>query len=76
MLYLDAEIYEQIWVVLAILIVLGTLIVPVINIITKSKFDEKKRSKYQELDDLKKLLDTSAITSEEYEKEKNSILND
>ena len=40
-LYLDIEIYWEIWAVLTILIVLGTLITPIVNIITKSENKQK-----------------------------------
>ena len=40
-LYLDVEIYWEIWAVLTILIVLGTLITPIVNIIAKSENKQK-----------------------------------
>lgn len=65
----------QIVTILGILIALGTLIVPVLS--KKTKYDAQNivDNKYEQLEQLKKLLDSNAITEEEYNTEKNKILN-
>lgn len=64
--------------IIAILIVLGTIATPLLNKlnnnynITKPNLMEDK---YKRLEQIKSLLDSNAITQEEYEIEKNKILN-
>lgn len=64
--------------IIEILIVLGTIVTPLLNKLnnksTLVRFDLKE-DKYKKLEQIKLLLDTNAITQEEYEIEKNKILN-
>ncbi len=78
-IYTEIELYWKIQMVIAILIVLGTIVTPLLNKLnskTEQKVESVNDNKYLKLDQLKKLLDDKAITQEEYENEKNKILND
>ena len=64
--------------IIAILIVLGTIVTPLLNkLYSKDNTSNKSINddKYLKLDQLKRLLDNNAITQEEYENEKHKILN-
>ena len=76
------EIYANIimnWkllVILGILIALGTIVTPLMNKLSKpSVRPVEPQDKYKQLEQLKALLDSKAITEYEYEVEKNKILN-
>ena len=68
---LDIEVSGKLLSILAILILLGTIILPLMNKLNNKSIDNDK---YNKIEQLKKLLDDKAITKEEYEKEKNKIL--
>lgn len=71
--------------ILSILIALGTIVTPIVNKLIKSNNDTPTENnninninnddKYTKLAQLKQLLDSNAITEEEYNNEKNKILN-
>ena len=67
---LDIEVSGKLLSILAILILLGTIILPLMNKVSNNTQEDK----YNKIEQLKKLLDDKAITEEEYEKEKNKIL--
>lgn len=64
----DIEVSGKLISIIAILILLGTITLPLM-----SKLNNKS-DKYSQLEQLKKLLDNNTITEEEYLKEKNKIL--
>ncbi len=61
--------------VACILVALGTLITPLMHMSTKLGTTKVKGNNYQQLEQLKSLLDSGAITQEEYNKEKEKLLN-
>ena len=64
-------------IIIGILVILGTIITPLLNILNKKKEQPKEEDdKYKKLEQLKNLLDTNAITQEEYDVEKNKLLNE
>ena len=71
----DLNMWWQLYAILLILIVAGTITTPLMNF---SKKDNKQiePDKYTKLEQLKKLLDTNAISEEEYITEKEKILNE
>ena len=76
-IYAEIAINWKVFVVFGILVVLGTIVTPLMN-----KLDTKpsvkpnnEADKYKKIEQLKALLDSNAITQEEYETEKNKILN-
>ena len=77
MIIFEVEINWQLITVLAILIVLGTIVTPIMNKLNKgnSSKPSNNNDKYEQLEKLKKLLDSNAITEEEYKTEKDKILN-
>ena len=72
MIYFEIKISWKIIAILGILIVLGTIITPLINKLSVEKINHY--NKYDQLAQIKKLLDDDAITKEEYEEEKKKIL--
>ena len=69
----DSSIAWQIYAILIILIALGTIVTPIIYRLNKN---DSKINKYTKLSQLKSLLDDKAITIEEYDSEKEKILNE
>jgi len=67
----DIEVSGKVLSIIAILILLGTIILPLMNKLNNKTTEEDK---YKKIEQLKKLLDDKAITEDEYEKEKNKIL--
>jgi len=65
----DIEVSGKLLSVIDILILLGTIVLPLMN-----KINNKIEDKYKKIEQLKKLLDDKAITKKEYEEEKNKIL--
>ena len=77
-IFVETEINWKLLSILAILMVLGTIVTPLLdklNSRTNSTNSHTNDDKYLKLEQLKKLLDDNAITQEEYETEKNKILN-
>lgn len=78
MIFLNFEIEWKLLVIIAILIVLGTIVTPLLNKLNNkanvAKIDLME-DKYKKLEQIKSLLDSNAITQEEYEIEKDKILN-
>ncbi len=77
-IFVETEINWKLLSILAILMVLGTIVTPLLdklNSRTNSSNSHTNDDKYLKLEQLKKLLDDNAITQEEYETEKNKILN-
>ena len=72
----DLNISWKVITVIGILVILGTIITPLLNILNKKKEQPKEEDKYKKLEQLKNLLDTNAITQEEYDVEKNKLLNE
>lgn len=76
LIYTEFELPFQVLVILGIIIALGTIIVPILNKTTNySKNTILSDDKYKKISELKSLLDNKAISLEEYEVEKNKILN-
>lgn len=76
-IFSEATIEDKVISVLAILIALGTIVVPIMNKISKKDNHKiKNDDKYEKLEKLKKLLDDNVITEEEYNKEKSKILDE
>lgn len=79
LIFLKVEISWKLLSVITILIVLGTIVTPLLNklkkktIIIESNLEDD--DKYKKIEQLKLLLDCKAITLDEYEREKNKILN-
>lgn len=74
---LDISLDAKLIVILIILIVLGTIVTPLVSRLyatSDSSFTKEDEFKYEKLEQLKKLLDSQAITQEEYEIEKCKIL--
>ena len=65
----DIEVSGKLLSVIDILILLGTIVLPLMN-----KVRNNTEDKYKKIEQLKKLLDDKAITEKEYEEEKNKIL--
>lgn len=64
--------------IITILIVLGTIVTPLWNKLNNKSQIKKQNitdDKYKKIEQIKILLDSNAITKEEYENEKNKILN-
>ena len=77
-IFVETELNWKLLSILAILIVLGTIVTSLLdklNSRTNSSNSHTNDDKYLKLEQLKKLLDDNAITQEEYETEKNKILN-
>lgn len=77
-IFSETKLSWKLLLIIAILIVLGTIVTPLLNKLnSRANFSDKKINddKYIKLDQLKNLLDDNAITQEEYENEKNKILN-
>lgn len=76
-IYSEIKLSWKVIIILAILIVLGTIVTPLSNKLnSKTKIpQENSDEKYVNLEQLKRLLDNNAITKEEYDNEKNKILN-
>ena len=74
MIFLEIDVSGKIVSILSILIALGTIVTPILSKINSGK-KVKIDNKYQQLEQLKNLLDSNAITLEEYNIEKNKILN-
>jgi hypothetical protein len=73
----DLNISWKVITVIGILVILGTIITPLLNILNKKKEQPKEEDdKYKRIEQLKSLLDTNAITQEEYDVEKNKLLNE
>lgn len=78
MIFLEVEIEWKLLAIIAILIVLGTIVSPLLNKLNNKANVAKTdlvEDKYKKLEQIKSLLDSNAITQEEYEIEKNKILN-
>lgn len=78
-IFVETELNWKLLSILAILMVLGTIVTPLLdklNSRTNSSNSHTNDDKYLKLEQLKKLLDDNAITQEEYETEKNKILDD
>ena len=78
MIFLVIEIEWKLLAIIAILIVLGTIVTPLLNKLNNKANVAKTdlmEDKYKKLEQIKSLLDSNAITQEEYEVEKNKILN-
>ena len=78
MIFLEIEIEWKLLAIIAILIVLGTIVTPLLNKLNNKANIAKTdlmEDKYKKLEQIKSLLDSNAITQEEYEIEKNKILN-
>ena len=78
MIFLEIEIEWKLFAIIAILIVLGTIVTPLLNKLNNKANVAKTdlmEDKYKKLEQIKSLLDSNAITQEEYEIEKNKILN-
>ena len=76
-IFVETELNWKLLSILAILIVLGTIVTSLLdklNSRTNSSNSHTNDDKYLKLEQLKKLLDDNAITQEEYETEKNKIL--
>lgn len=72
-IYLDIESNWKLLSAIAILIVLGTIVSPLMNRLNnKPNFEQDK---YKKLEQIKELLNNNAISEEEYAIEKNKILN-
>lgn len=77
-IFVETELNWKLLSILAILMVFGTIVTPLLdklNSRTNSSNSHTNDDKYLKLEQLKKLLDDNAITQEEYETEKNKILN-
>ena len=77
MIFLEIEIEWKLLAIIAILIVLGTIVTPLLNKLnnkTNVAKTDLMEDKYKKLEQIKSLLDSNAITQEEYEVEKNKIL--
>ena len=72
-IYFDIELNWKLLVAIAILIVLGTTVSPLMNKLNNKLNPEQDR--YKKLEQLKHLLDSNAISEDEYETEKSKILN-
>lgn len=78
MIFLEIEIEWKLLAIIAILIVLGTIVTALLNKLNNKANIAKTdlmEDKYKKLEQIKSLLDSNAITQEEYEIEKNKILN-
>ena len=78
MIFSETELSWKLLLIIAILIVLGTIVTPLLNKLnSRTKLSNKifDEDKYVKLEQLKKLLDNNAITQDEYENEKTKILN-
>lgn len=78
MIFLKIEIEWKLLAMIAILIVLGTIVSPLLKKLNNKtnvvKIDLME-DKYKKLEQIKSLLDSNCITQEEYKIEKNKILN-
>ena len=75
-IYANVVMNWKLLVILAILIALGTIVTPLMNKLSKPSVKQNNvDDRYTRLEQLKALLDNNAITQEEYEVEKNKILN-
>ena len=70
-LSVDFKIFD----ITCILVALGTIVTPLMHMSTKGVKPKTKGNNYQQLEQLKSLLDSGAITQEEYNKEKEKLLN-
>ena len=78
MILFEIEIEWKLLAIIAILIVLGTIVTPLLNKLNNETNVSKTNlieDKYKKLEQIKLLLDSNAITQDEYEIEKNKILN-
>ncbi|MBE6144083.1 MAG: SHOCT domain-containing protein [Firmicutes bacterium] len=75
MIFLEIDVSWKIVAILSILIALGTIVTPVLSKINSGK-KVTVDDKYKQLEQLKKLLDSNAITEDEYNIEKNKVLNE
>ena len=75
-IFVETEINWKLLSTLAILMVLGTIVTPLLDKLNSrnNSSNSHTNDKYLKLEQLKKLLDDNAITQEEYETEKNKIL--
>jgi len=77
-IFFEIEFEWKLLAIITILIVLGTIVTPLLNKLN-NKVDVVKidlmEEKYKKIEQIKSLLDSNAITQEEYEIEKNKILN-
>ena len=75
----DIETYTKLNMIVLILVVLGTIIIPLINKLNHvpayTNNDKNNEDKYKELERLKQLLDNNILTQQEFELEKQKILN-
>jgi len=75
----DIETYAKLNIIVLILVVLGTIITPLINklnhVPAHTNNDKNNEDKYKELERLKQLLDNNILTQQEFELEKQKILN-
>lgn len=76
-IFTEMETSGKLIIIIAILVALGTIVTPLLDKLSSkpNDYQNNNNNKYEKLAQLKKLLDDNAITQEEYEKEKNSILN-
>lgn len=77
-IFVEVEISWKLQSIIAILIVLGTIVTPLLNKLKNKPVTIQsglQEDKYKKLEQIKLLLDNNAITQEEYEIEKNKILN-
>lgn len=77
-IFIEVELSWKLLSAIAILIVLGTIVTPLLNKLNNKSNDvesDLKEDKYTRLEQLKSLLDNNAITKDEYEIEKHKLLN-
>lgn len=76
-IYGNVEMNWKLMLILSILIALGTIVTPLMHKLSSkpSARPINPQDKYKQLEQLKALLDSNAITQQEYEIEKNRILN-
>lgn len=78
MIFFETPIKWKLLTILSILIVLGTIVTPLLNKLSNKPDvvnSDLIGDKYKKLEQIKSLLDSNAITQEEYDIEKNKILN-
>lgn len=74
----EVETITKLNIIIVILVVLGTIITPLISKVTNTKTTENNQNqpdKYKQLEQLKQLLDNNTLTQQEFEQEKQKILN-
>lgn len=82
LIFAEIDVDWKVYAVLAILIVLGTIVTPLMsklgnktsNVKVNDNSDDEN-DKYKKIEQLKSLLDSNALTQEEFDAEKNKILN-